>query len=296
MNRRKTLKRSWSLRRLLAPRQNRRTKPKVASQRPSRRLDLKAIARGALRGGLFALKALTLTALLMGIGVGGYYGYQRISSSSYFLIKKIAIDNERHAPEKELVRLVASIKGQNTFTLDLAELRRAIRSHPWVKDATVSRELPETIRIKVTEHKAHALLLLGHLYLLDAEGQVFKRADLSETDGLPVITGVNRLKYLNNPAASRQQIVRAINALDRYYDKVRPRLSEVNVGEQGRLTLYLRQGGVAVRMGRDVSDGRLQRFDRVWAALGPDAQRARVLFLDNEIRADRVTVRMRSSK
>ena len=50
-----------------------------------------------------------------------------------------------------------------------------------------------------------------------------------------------------------------------------------------------------MRLGNDPSDKRLGRFDVVWAALGPETARTRVVFLDNEIRADRVTVRMGSN-
>ncbi len=90
---------------------------------------------------------------------------------------------------------------------------------------------------------------------------------------------------------------RALEALKRYYDGApRPPLSEVAVGERDQLTLFLRQGGVALRLGASASDARLKRFDRVWAALGPDTQRVRVVYLDNEIRADRVTVRFGTSE
>jgi len=47
-----------------------------------------------------------------------------------------------------------------------------------------------------------------------------------------------------------------------------------------------------VRVGTELTEERMEKMDAVWAALGPDVRRARVLYLDNVARKDRVTVRM----
>ncbi len=70
----------------------------------------------------------------------------------------------------------------------------------------------------------------------------------------------------------------------------------MNLGPRDEITLYLRRGGQAVRLGGDVSAERLRRFDAVWTALGPEVRRARAIFLDHEIRTDRVIVRMGTSE
>jgi cell division septal protein FtsQ len=109
---------------------------------------------------------------------------------------------------------------------------------------------------------------------------------------MPVITGISRMGYLNHPRKAHARIARALEALDRYYDKVRPKLSEVHIGKRDEISLYLQRGGVALRMGDEVTDERLRKMDAVWAALGPEMRRARAVFLDNVARKDRVTVRM----
>jgi hypothetical protein len=47
-------------------------------------------------------------------------------------------------------------------------------------------------------------------------------------------------------------------------------------------------------MGNEITDERLKKLDAVWTALGPDSSGARVVYLDNEARTNRVTVRMNS--
>jgi cell division protein FtsQ len=241
---------------------------------------------------LMILKAVVLVALLVGVGIGGYWGYKRVMVSDYFAVQRLEITGVRRAPEREIQRLVKTARGRNIFTVDLSMLRRSIQAHPWVKHAQVERELPNILRVTIVEHRAQALLVLGHLYLVSNEGQVFKRAEAEELEGLPVITGIPRLMYLNHPQQARKRIQTALGALDRYYSKVRPTLSEVHVNDREEVTLILRRGGMALRMGQELTDERLSKMDAVWAALGPEAEYARVLFLDNEARADRVVARM----
>jgi cell division protein FtsQ len=145
--------------------------------------------------------------------------------------------------------------------------------------------------IEITEQKASALLLMGHLYLVNSEGHIFKRAELAETEGLPIITGLERIDYLNDQEHARQKIIRALTAIQQYNVKPRPQLSEINIGEREEITFYLRHGQ-AVRLGTKITDEKLQKFDTVWTALGTDASRTRLVFLDHEVRSDRVIVRM----
>jgi cell division septal protein FtsQ len=293
MNRRKTIRRRWSLSRLWRAAGNRRLQER--RRVPSAPVDVKGALRSALHVGLIALKVVVVLGVVGGVGVGGYYGYRRLMASTYFSVAQIEVRGAKRAPEGEVVRLVQSVKGRNIFAVDLPTVARLAKGHPWIKSARVSRELPNRLTIDVEEHHAQALLLLGHLYLVSDSGHVFKRADPEESQGLAVITGLDRAGYLGEPSSAAWHIQRAMSVLERYYRQPRPALSEVNLGPRGEVTLYLRRGGVAVRLGSDASDERLGRFDAVWAALGPEVSRARVMFLDNEIRADRVTVRMASN-
>jgi len=300
MNRRKTIKKSWSPLRLLSRQANRRLRSRTKQQeaqeaqeaQPAPAMDLRRMAASVLGLLLFAVKVVVLLVLLCGAVIGGYYTYQRVMHSTYFHVTQIDVRSTRRAPTDQIHRLVRSVLGQNILSLDLGALRRAVQGHPWVRDVRFERELPHTLRVQVTEHRARALLLMGHLYLVNREGQVFKRADADESVGMPVITGISRMTYLNHPATARQQITKALDTLDRYYARVRSPLSEVHVGEHGELTLHLKQGGGAVRVGDEMTNGQLKQMDAVWAALGPEIHRARVVFLDNVARPDRVTVRM----
>jgi cell division protein FtsQ len=321
MNRRKTIPRRFSLLRLLGRAGNRRVRvrgDRTGTRKNANKAEKKAesaavvskatvepaprgqrlretlnrAATRALQLMLFATKVALVGLTLLGAAFGGYYAYNRAVTSDYFDVRLIEVKSTRRAATDEVRRLVEGARDRNLLTLDLDALRRAALAHPWVSEVSFERRLPNTLRVIVTEHKARALLLMGHLYLVNEAGQVFKRADQDEREGMPVITGISRMSYLESPGRAKEQIARALEALDRYYSRVRPPLSEVHLEAGGEMTLYLRRGGVAVRVGAELTDQRMAKMDAVWAALGPEARRARVLFLDNVARKDRVTVRM----
>ena len=307
MNRRNNTARSWCPHRLFGPRGNRRVRqtPRADCQeaRPAaavdsaeggvRRSASRFFAR-ALRLLIFAAKVTAVGVLLLAVAFGGYYTYNRVVASDYFHVRQIEVVSTRRASTEEIAALLEGAKGKNLLALDLPALRRVALGHPWVREARLERRLPGTLRVRVTEHRARALLLMGHIYLVNQDGQVFKRARPDEQEGMPVITGVSRMAYLEDPDRERERIKRALVTLDRYYSRARPPLSEVHLGERGELSLYLQRGGVAVRVGMELTKERLAKMDAVWAALGPEARQARVLFLDNVARTDRVTVRMGS--
>jgi cell division protein FtsQ len=300
MNRRKTIARSFSLWRLLGSRQNRKVRPRSsqaeAAERPRRDLGaaVRSVFRTLLRGLATAAKVTALLAVLGGAGATGYYAYCRVVTSTYFRVQEIVVRGASHAPESEIDRLVHSVQGRNIFTIDVADIERAVEGHPWVKSATIGRRLPRTLHIDVEEHRPVALVLLGHLYLVSQEGVVFKRAERGEREELPVITGIDRLTYLNTPARAEARVREALEALARYNSGGRPKLSEVHLKKDGAIALHLHRGGAAIRVGEELTETKLARLDAVWTALGPEAAAARIVFLDGQARQDRVVVRMGS--
>lgn len=318
-NRRKTLERPGGLtgllRRLRSGKGNRRVAPAKPPRavaptstpvesaplpRPARPprppRDWRAAGRRALAVGLTGLKVLGVVVLVGGLGTGGFFGYRKVMASTYFRVKELRLEGTSRAPTAELLRLVEGARGQSIFRVSLNELARTLVSHPWIREARVERQLPSTLKVRLVEEEPRALLALGHLYLVNAEGQVFKQATTEEADGLVAITGISRLTYLNEPATAQARMRTALSALAQYQTGPRPPLSEVRVSATGEVSFFLKERGAALRFGTHFSDERLRRLDAVLAALGPDVRRMQSLYLDNDVRPDRAVVRMASQE
>jgi cell division protein FtsQ len=249
--------------------------------------------------------------LLLGLGAGGTaaVGHRLLTRSPHFRLRAIRFSPTVHVSQATLEARVGMLLGANLFSLDLDQIGRDVQLEPWVKSAHARLELPATLAIDVIEREARAVVALSSLYLSDASGTPFKRASTEEAAELPVVTGLDREQYLNQPDATREQIRGALQVIDawRHDDAERPALGEIHLDRVVGMTVYSATGGIAARLGHlaivpreggqsGVIDGslraRLRRLDIVLAALRERGETPRLIYLDNRARPDRVTVKL----
>jgi len=260
---------------------------------PGPRAILQKLGR-ACRSVLPAILAVVVTASLC---AGAYAGYRWLTSSQRFAIATLEIRGNTHLREAQLRSLLGVAEGDNIFGFSLSRLEHKLERDPWIATANLRRRLPDHLIVEVTEEYPAALVDLDGLYLAEAGGRVFKRASLplGEGLGLPVITGLAREDYLRDREATAARI-RAALAVARAYsaDGKRPALGEIHLDARRGTTLLTYENAIAVRVGHSKGQAlaeRLRVFDAAWASLTPqERQDARVVYVDNTIRPDRVTV------
>jgi hypothetical protein len=90
-------------------------------------------------------------------------------------------------------------------------------------------------------------------------------------------------------------VVEALDALA-VYDQVdgRPKIAEIHLDARRGIVFHTYEDAVAIRVGDGEGEAlaaRLRTFDAAWSALDPDERAAaRVVYVDNKTRPDRVTV------
>jgi len=186
-----------------------------------------------------------------------------------------------HLDDASVRQSLALAPGTNILSVDLDELAKRLTEHPWVARAKVVRVLPDTLDVAVVEHVPSAVLLADELYLLDGTGVPFKRLDDGERGDLPILTGFEKRGLLEDSARTRSRIRRGLDALEAYRTKSRPRLSEINVDDEGEVTLYTAEAGSQLKLGRGSIAPALVRFDALRAALGEESDRVAVAHLDH---------------
>jgi len=138
--------------------------------------------------------------------------------------------------------------------------------------------------------------VLGELYVLDEEGEPFKRVTPGDGLDLPLVTGVDREGYVADPAAARERFRTAL-AVARAYAEQSPgkaeRLSEVRL--VARDVTLVAASGQEVRLGEGDSEVKLQRLARVRRELGARGLAAEIIHLDNRARPGWVAVKLSNS-
>jgi cell division protein FtsQ len=106
--------------------------------------------------------------------------------------------------------------GRNVFQTSLAGCKQELEKIPWVESATVSRLLPNRLRVTVKERTPRAFVSLGgRVALIDAQGVVMEMPPGVPNDyTFPVILGISESEPPAARAAQMQTYVRLMRELD----------------------------------------------------------------------------------
>lgn len=254
--------------------------PKTEAREQELRTWPRRLARRSLELG-------AVVGVAWGLLLAGREVYDYATTSARFEVQHIIYAPTAHVDDDSLRELLAVEPGTNILACDLEALSERIAKHPWVALVTITRNLPDTLEIEVTEHRAAALVLAGRFYLVNDAGRAFKLVERGERGELPIITGIDREALAAAPDKPVPQLVDALELVRLYEAKQRPRLGELHVGEDGAVTLHTAESGTALHLGREQFAARLERWDALRAALGSRADELAVVHLDHETKPDR---------
>lgn len=248
-------------------------------------------AQAAIKSLLPAIaRVIGVTAACAAIVFGTWQLSVWAKQSPRFAITSVQFFGNTHATDAELIRVGGLTAGQNLVALDAFALERSIAAHPWVKTVRADRKFPNRVEIRISEHTPVAMVSLGDLYLLDDDGEPFKRVSPADALDLPIVTGVERDDFL---VRKELTVRRLTDALALAADFKGEPLSEVHLDDDG-VTLVT-ASGLHLQLGEGQYAEKLARLDRVRQELKARALSAAVIRLDNRARPASVTVSLRST-
>jgi cell division protein FtsQ len=210
-------------------------------------------------------------------------------------IREVRFAGLSRIAQGELRELSPVGPGDHLLFADVDALAAALRRHPWIAAVEIRRVLPPALEVTVTERRAAALVNLDGLYLLDAHGRVFKRAAPGDGLDLPLVTGIARDEFTERQAELEPLLAGALALADRWSERglaQRAVLSEIHVDADWGVTLFAGDEGTEVRLGTGDIPAKLERLERVLAALAAEGNKPVAIHLDNRRRPDWVTVRL----
>ncbi len=226
----------------------------------------------------------------------GLAAYRHATSSDYFAVTDFQIEGLRRLEEPEILTTAAVPKGTNVFSVDTTKVETLLKAHPWIADAAAHRRLPRSVEIEITERIAVATVLFDVPYLVDDTGEVFKRWARGDPTPAPVLTGFSREQFVSDSSAVRETIRDAIDLAQRYRAsglmKKAP-LAEIHCEVDGDFSLAISGDPVYVRFGRGPYRTKLKRLATLLRRLHRDGERPAMIYFDNEVRPDRVTVQLK---
>jgi len=197
----------------------------------------------------------------------GYTVHQYFQASGQLNIGEVKIMGCMNVLESELLDMAKIDFRANLLNLDLQEVSRLLAQHPWVEKAKVRRDFSaKALIIEVQERIPRALILLDELYLMDRNGQIFKKAEPKEKMDLPILTGVTPQEWKQKDPRIMELLRQALDLLENLEGRKVFSLqdvSEVHLSKTKDLTLYMLQGGVPIRFGSGDYADKLNRLEKV---------------------------------
>lgn len=187
--------------------------------------------------------------------------------------------------------------GQNIFALDTDATERKLLENPWISEVKVTRRLPSTLRVELSEREASAVVALGeHLYLVTPEGVPFKEVSAGDPFDMPLITGASPENLQRDRKREIERIQTGLEVLRQFerlpLSRVYPP-EEVHLADAGDVTLTCGKDGVTLELGTGPWRKKLLMAEEVVGELRKKGRTPGIVFLDNSAHPERVVVRMR---
>lgn len=176
-------------------------------------------------------------------------------------IKTITIEGGHHIDRQKVLDLAKVKSGSGLHHIVTSVIKEQVESHPWVKEAEVTRVPFHELRISLVERKPAAVIRAdSQNFLTDAEGHVLTRLGQTDDDALPLVTGIDSKGLLEETESVRQVIASGIELAHLVGQTFEGRL-QVNAENPSNLIALVQ--GVRFQFGEAAVGEQWKRFQRV---------------------------------
>lgn len=176
--------------------------------------------------------AAVLAAILWGVAsFFGLPGMAKMEAAEWaaragFQVQKVEVHGTQRMDETAVYNIALGAKDRSMLSLDLPAMRVRIMQLSWVKDARLSRRLPDTLVVDIVEREPVAVWQHGgRLALIDMTGAVLDAIDPSAMPDLPLVVGpranlqtANLTRLLDNTPALKPVVAGATWVGNRRWD------------------------------------------------------------------------------
>lgn len=165
---------------------------------------------------------------------GGYWAVQRfVYNNDQLTIRDFNVTTDGVIELRHLKQWTGITEGENQFAVDLHEIKRNLERHSMIRSVSLKRELPDTLRMSVSEREPIALIrvrrngegrvMTWRTFALDAEGHlmtlnpaIVRRETEAAWQQLPWLMSTNMTDVITGPVLERPQVLAALEFIRAY--------------------------------------------------------------------------------
>ncbi len=201
------------------------------------------------------------------------------TANAGFKVKDILVTGRKQVPVDELLASLSIKQGMPIFSFSIAEAQKSITGLSWVKDAAISRRLPDTIVVALQERTPVALWQhQKKIFLIDKDGAVLTAGALDPWQSLPLVVGEGAEKHVTELLGLLQaepgiakELVSAVRVEERRWDLHLKNNITVKLPEQDTELALSRLAALEEKkniLGRDITSIDLRQPDRIMVTPG----------------------------
>lgn len=218
-----------------------------------------------IRGRLvFFFRLGTALALLSIVSLVLIFGYDFFTQWDYFNCRRVDIQGLHRLTRAEILAQAQIHKGINILAVNLTLARKRLLAQPWIAEAQVRRELPDRLFVRVHEQRALAIVDVGRRFLINRQGQIFKRLEASDHLTLPLVSGLdlNDLNVAGMPRSRPLKAIMTVLQLGSRRDSVLPdsQIRQIRVDRDLGLTLEVFKQHKVIKLGFTNYPGKYSRL------------------------------------
>lgn len=141
---------------------------------------------GRMRGFLSYIPTLLKVIVAIAVGAFLFAGYRAAAAAKFFQLRDIEIQGNARASVEDVRALVKrEVAEIGVWRADVAEISAELQRLPWVRQAIVSRVLPDGIRVRLTERQPRvvARMTSGRFVWVDEDAVTL--GEMKPTDQMP---------------------------------------------------------------------------------------------------------------
>jgi cell division protein FtsQ len=181
------------------------------------------------------------------------FSHDLLTQCDYFECEHIIIEGAERLSEKQVKEQAGIENRMNILSFNLFVARKKLLGNPWIEQAQIGREFPNTIVIRITEHKPLAVLDLGEKFILNTKGLIFKKLEPDDPEKIPIVIGLSYsdLRTIQEPGSIRFISVMEVLSLGKEANSVVPNhlISRIHVDRQIGLSLHTSDQEKMIKLG-----------------------------------------------
>lgn len=179
-------------------------------------------------------------------------------------IREVSVEGLRQVTKEDVLTRLALRKGIAQHQVSLAYLAERVRTHAWIKEATVERLPLHALRVTIVERKPAAIARVeSEQVLTDAEGVVLARLGRQDQTSLPLILGVDGKLLAQGDLRLKQRLQSSIE-LAKWMSETLDGRIEIDISHPVNLVASAK--GVRFHFGNEALKEQWERFMKVRAA------------------------------